>query len=120
MKFNFLIIMLLVIGCANYNELKQVKSEGARKSYRGKEVEFSAILINKGIKICPHDGSSLNIRSAYYSLYRSKRNDTLYFEKNDECYEAPVNLAKNRIYKINLLVDMDQVSEKEVNFEVGW
>lgn len=120
MKFKFLLIMLLVIGCANYNELKQVRTEGARKSYKGKEVELNAILINKGIKICPQDGGTLSIRSAYYSLYRSKRNDTLYFEKNEDCYEAPLNLAKNRTYKINLLVDTDQVSEKEVNFEVGW
>ena len=120
MKIKFLFLALMFMSCANHNQLKEVRTEGARKSFKGKEVELSAVLINKGLKICPPEGKIMNIRSAYYSLHRSKRNDTLYFEKNEECFEARLDLAKNKLYRINLLVDTDEVRDKEVNFELVW
>ncbi|WPU66676.1 hypothetical protein [Peredibacter starrii] len=111
----FLTLTLLLVSCASNSKYQAVTMAGPLTTYARGDHRIDVILINGGLKICPQDEGE--IRNGFYSPIRSKSNYTLRFERQRNCFWAPMNIDRKKSYRVYVMVEELNKGPREVMFE---
>lgn len=110
-----LFLLLLLMSCASDSKYKAVTMAGPLTTYARGDHRIDVILINRGLKICPHEEGE--IRNGYYSTIRSKSNYSLRFERQRNCFWAPMNIDRRKNYRVYVMVEEVNKGSREIMFE---